>query len=323
MADGWLKTRYSLAGKKIWVAGHRGMVGAALMRRLDDENCVLLHASREELDLRLQADVQGFVQKHRPEIVIVAAAKVGGILANVTFPADFIYDNLMIEAHIIHAAHQAGVEKLLFLGSSCIYPKEAAQPVEEEALLTGALEPTNESYAIAKIAGVKLCQAYRAQHGCDFIAAMPCNLYGPGDLFDEQISHVIPALMMRAHAAKISGAQELGVWGSGKPMREFLYVDDLADALVFLLKNYSGDRPVNVGYGRDISIDALAHKIADMVGFQGRLVFDASKPDGTMRKLIDSTRIRNAGWAPQTGLRAGLQKTYDWFREQDEKRRAA
>ena len=317
MVDGWLEAPYDLSGKRVWVAGHGGMVGAALVVRLRSEDCEILTVSREGLDLRDQAATRAWIVQNKPDVVIIAAAKVGGILANSTYPADFLYDNMMIEANIIHAAHEAGVEKLLFLGSSCIYPKEAAQPIGEDALLTGALEPTNEAYAVAKIAGIKLCQAYREQYGRDFISAMPCNLYGPGDTFDEQGSHVIPALMMKAHAAKEIGADIFEVWGSGTPLREFLYVDDLADGLVFLLKNYSGTMPVNIGVGEDISIRELAVIISETVGFTVRIAFDSSKPDGAHRKLMDSSCIRNAGWTPKTTFQEGLSRTYQWYCEEN------
>lgn len=307
--DGWLNTPYSLSGKKIWIAGARGMVGSALTRRLKSENLL----SDDRIDLRDQAAVRGWVREHRPDVVVLAAAKVGGIKANNDHPAEFLHDNLMIEANVIHAAHEAGVEKLLFLGSSCIYPRMAAQPIREDALLSGPLEPTNEAYAVAKIAGLKLCESYRRQYGRDFISAMPCNLYGPGDKFDAQNSHVIPALIMKAHAAKIAGAKMLEVWGSGKPLREFLYVGDLADALVFLLENYSGATPVNVGSSEEVSIATLAGMIAETVGFKGNLVFDASKPDGTPRKVMDSGRIRKAGWSHSVPLEDGLKRAYEWY----------
>lgn len=312
MVDGWLDQELSLKGKRVWVAGHRGMVGSAVCRRLAGEGCEIL---RDDLDLRRQADVEVWMVEARPDVVILAAAKVGGIGANSEAPANFLYDNLMIEANVIHAAAEAGVEKLLFLGSSCIYPKDAQQPIAEEALLTGALEPTNEAYAVAKIAGVKLCAAYRAQKGCDFIAAMPCNLYGPGDRFDEQGSHVIPAVMMKMHAAKEAGADSVSLWGTGAPLREFLYVDDLADALVFLLQRYSDVRPVNVGSGAEISIADLASKIADVVGYEGRIVFDPAYPDGTPRKIMDCKRIHDHGWSPDTELQDGLRKTYVWYQD--------
>ena len=304
---------YSLRGKRIWVAGHRGMVGQALLRRLGSEGGDLLTADRRDLDLTRQDAVERWMTEVRPQAVFVAAAKVGGILANHSYPADFLYDNLMIEANIIHAARQTGVEKLLFLGSSCIYPKLAPQPIREDSLLTGPLEPTNEWYAIAKIAGVKLCQAYRKQHGCDFISAMPTNLYGPEDNFDLQSSHVIPALMRKAHEAKLRGDGRLVIWGSGTPKREFLYVDDCADALVHLMKVYSAADTVNVGTGEDLTILEIAQLIADVVGFRGEILTDPEKPDGTPRKLLNVDRLRQSGWQPQTATRAGLERTYDWF----------
>ncbi|GIX17756.1 MAG: GDP-L-fucose synthase [Rhodothalassiaceae bacterium] len=307
---------YDLAGKRVFVAGHRGMVGSAIVRRLQRENCELLTVSREELDLRDQQAVHAWFAKMRPHAVFLAAAKVGGILANDTYPADFLYDNLVIAANVIHAAFACGVEKLLFLGSSCIYPKQAPQPIPEDALLTGPLEPTNEWYAIAKIAGIKLCQAYRKQHGADFISAMPCNLYGPGDNFDLEKSHVIPALMRKMHEAKMRREEAVIVWGTGRPLREFLHVDDLADALVFLMRHYSDAPHVNVGAGSDISIAELARLIARVVGFGGRIRFDPSKPDGTPRKLLDVSRITHLGWTPRISLEEGLAQTYAWFRSQ-------
>ena len=314
MAQDWLEVPFDLSGKRVWVAGHRGMVGSALCRRLKSEDC---HILTSDFDLRDQAATRQWIRDNGPEVIMIAAAKVGGILANDTNPADFLYDNLMIEANIIHAAHEASARKLLFLGSSCIYPKEAPQPIKEEALLTGALEPTNEAYAVAKIAGIKLCQAYRKQHGADFISLMPCNLYGPGDTFDEQNSHVIPALMMKAHEVKNSGEKEMIVWGSGQPLREFLHVDDLADAAVFALRNYSSGQPLNAGSGEDISIAALAGMVAEVVGFKGDLVYDTKKPDGTFRKLMDSSRIQNAGWQPRIPLKEGLKQSYAWYLEQN------
>ena len=308
-------TSYSLRGKRIFVAGHRGMVGAAITRRLQSENCEILTAGRDQIDLRQQAAVDQWMKATRPDCVIVAAARVGGILANDTYPADFLYDNLMIEANLIHAAFQNRVEKLLFLGSSCIYPKLAEQPMREDQLLTGPLEPTNEWYAIAKIAGIKLCQAYRKQHGCNFISAMPTNLYGPGDNYDLNSSHVIPALMRKTHDAKISGKPDIEIWGTGAPRREFLYVDDLADALVFLLNNYDGADHVNVGIGDDLTIRELALAIQRAVGYQGGLKFDTSKPDGTPRKLMNVDRLSALGWKAQTSLEDGLVKAYAWFRE--------
>ncbi len=304
---------YSLAGKKIWVTGHRGMVGSALVRRLATERCTVMTTTRDECDLLEQAAVRATMQARRPEVVIIAAAKVGGILANDSFPAEFLYENLMIEANLIQAAYAAGVEKLLFLGSSCIYPKFAPQPISEDALLTGPLEPTNEWYAVAKIAGIKLCQAYRRQYGADFISAMPTNLYGPGDNYDLQSSHVIPALLRKAHEAKAAGAASFEIWGSGTPRREFMHVDDLADAAVFLLQHYSGPVPLNIGCGEDIPIGELAELVARVVGFAGSVTRDATKPDGTPRKLMDSTRLAELGWRPRIGLAEGLADAYRHF----------
>ena len=304
---------FSLHGKSVWVAGHRGMVGSALVRRLQSEACSVLTAGREDADLTRQEEVEGWMNANRPQVVFLAAAKVGGIQANNSYPAQFLYENLMIEANIIHAAFRADVEKLVFLGSTCIYPKLAPQPIPEEALLTGPLEPTNEWYAIAKIAGIKLCQAYRKQYGCDFIAAQPTNLYGPGDNYDLETSHVLPALLRKAHEAKASGAKALTVWGSGNPLREFLHVDDLADAVVFLAKHYSGDGHVNVGSGEEVSIRELAEAICKVVGFDGALEFDASKPDGTPRKLSDVSKLKSLGWNIAQGLEDGLQDTYARF----------
>lgn len=304
---------YSLRGKRAWVAGHRGMVGSALVRSLEREDCEIVIADRGKVDLRRQDQVEAFVADRKPQAVFMAAAKVGGILANDSRPAEFLYDNLMIEAHVTEAAWRNGVEKLLFLGSSCIYPKLAPQPIPEEALLTGPLEPTNEWYAVAKIAGIKLAQAYRRQYGCDFISAMPTNLYGPEDNFDLNSSHVLPALIRKAHDAKVGGAAEMEVWGTGSPLREFLHVDDCADALVFLMQRYSGEAHVNVGSGEDISIADLARLVAEAVGFKGRLAFDTSKPDGTPRKLMDGTRLKEMGWRPQVDLREGLKRVYAWY----------
>jgi GDP-L-fucose synthase len=303
---------YDLAGKRVYVAGHKGMVGSAIVRRLAGEECEILSSDRST-DLREQAAVRGWFAANRPDAVVVAAAKVGGILANDSYPAQFLYDNLMIEANLIEAARQAGVEKLLFLGSSCIYPKFAEQPIVEEALLTGALEPTNEWYAVAKIAGIKLCQAYRREYGCDFISAMPTNLYGPGDNFDLQSSHVLPALIRKAHEARLAGAESIEIWGSGSPRREFLHVDDLADACVMLLKTYSGEGHVNVGSGEDVTILELAETVKDAVGFAGQIVRDTSKPDGTPRKLMSAGKLRAMGWSPSIGLEEGIASTYDWF----------
>ncbi len=305
--------RYHLEGKRVWVAGHRGMVGAALVRRLAAERCAIMTAERRDLDLTSQAAVAQWIEAQRPQAVIVAAAKVGGILANDTYPADFLAQNLAIEQNIIDAAFRSGVEKLLFLGSSCIYPKEAPQPIPESALLTGPLEPTNEWYAIAKIAGIKLCQAYRRQHGCDFISAMPTNLYGPGDNYDLASSHVIPALLRKAHEAKVQGASALTIWGSGTPRREFLHVDDCADALVRILQDYSEDEHINVGSGEDLPIIELARLVCEVVGFGGEIVCDRSKPDGTMRKLMSGAKLKAMGWRPRIGLREGLAGAYEAF----------
>ena len=304
---------YRLCGKRVWVAGHRGLVGSALVRRLAGEAVKLLTVGRESLDLRRQREVEEWMRRERPQAVFVAAAMVGGIQANDSRPASFLYDNLMIEANVVHAAKLAGVEKLLLLGSTCIYPKRAPQPIPEEALLTGPLEPTNQWYAVAKIAGIKLVEAYRRQYGCDFISAQPTNLYGPGDNFDLTTSHVLPALMRKAHEAKAGRAQSVTVWGSGAALREFLHVDDLADALVFLMENYSGGGPVNVGSGIEISIRDLARKIRRVVGFDGDLRFDADKPDGTPRKLADSSKLHAMGWRHRIGLDEGLASTYAWF----------
>jgi len=289
------------------------MVGSALVRRLAREDCEVLVVPRERVDLARQDAVERWVAQARPEIVILAAARVGGILANDSYPADFLYSNLAIETNVIEAARLSGVERLLFLGSSCIYPKFAPQPITEDALLSGALEPTNQWYAIAKIAGIKLVQAYRRQYGLDYISAMPTNLYGQGDNFDLASSHVLPALMRKAHEAKQAGAEALAIWGSGTPRREFLHVDDCADALVHLLKVYSGEEHVNVGSGEDITILELAQAVCEVVGYSGRIVLDPSKPDGTPRKLMSASKLRALGWTPSIGLRDGLERTYAWF----------
>jgi GDP-L-fucose synthase len=301
---------FDLSGKRVWVAGHRGMVGSALTRRLATENCELITAPRDQLDMRRQDQVETWMTAAKPQVVFVAAAKVGGIHANNTMPATFLYENLMIEANIIHTAHKIGVEKLVFLGSTCIYPKMAPQPIPEEALLTGPLEPTNEWYAIAKIAGIKLCQAYRRQYGNDFIAAQPTNLYGPGDNYDLANSHVLPALLRKAHEAKIRGEKNLVVWGSGKPLREFLHVDDLADAVVFLSKNHSGEDHINVGSGEEVSIRQLAELICEVVQYKGELVLDATKPDGTPRKLADVSKLKSMGWNRARTIEVGVRQTY-------------
>ena len=300
--------------EKIFVAGYRGLVGSALMRRLEREGFNNLpKRDRSQLDLGDERTVQSFFAKERPAIVILAAAKVGGIKANNEFPVEFLLDNLRIQNNIIHSAYEIGVRKLLFLGSSCIYPKLAPQPIPETALLGGPLEPTNEAYAIAKIAGIKLCQAYAREYGANFISAMPTNLYGPNDNFDLETSHVLAALLRKAHEAKTRKARELAVWGSGTPHREFLHVDDLASACLFLLEKYDSPEIINVGCGEDISIRELAELICDIVGFEGQLVWDDTKPDGTPRKLLDVTRLQNLGWRPTIPLRDGIAQTYEWF----------
>ncbi len=303
-------------GERIFVAGHRGLVGSAVVRELRRQGYDnLLLRTSAEVDLRQQAAVDALFAAERPAVVILAAAKVGGILANDSYPADFLRDNLQIQTHVIDAAWRHGARKFCFLGSSCIYPRLAPQPIQEDSLLTGPLESTNEWYAIAKIAGLKMCQAYRRQYGFDAISLMPTNLYGPGDNFDPQHSHVLPALIRRFHEAKLRQDAEVVVWGTGTPRREFLYVDDLARAVVQLTREYSDPAPVNVGWGRDITIRELAELIADVVGYRGRIVFDASRPDGTPRKLLDTSRITALGWAPVTGLRDGIAATYAWYRE--------
>lgn len=302
---------------KIYVAGHRGLVGAAIVRTLQARGFAnLVFRTHSELDLGRQADVEAFFEAERPDYVILAAAKVGGILANDSYPADFLYDNLMIEANVIHAAFRSGVQKLLFLGSTCIYPKLAPQPLKEEYLLSGPLEPTNEWYAVAKIAGIKLCQAYRKQHGANFISAMPTNLYGPGDNFDLAKSHVLPALIRKFHDAKLNGESTVTIWGTGAPLREFCHVEDCAEACLHLLEHYDGYEIVNIGWGKDISIKDLALLVKGVVGFEGELVFDTSKPDGTPRKLVDTGRLTAAGWQPRISLEAGVAATYQWFLEQ-------
>ena len=302
---------YALAGKRVWVAGHRGMVGSAIVRRLTSEACAeILTATHAELDLKDPTALQDWMERSRPQVVFLAAAKVGGILANHTFPADFLYDNLMMQANVVEAARRHGVEKLLLLGSSCIYPRLAQQPIPESALLSGPLEPTNEWYAIAKIAGVKLGQAYRRQHGCDFISAMPTNLYGPGDNYDPDTSHVIPALIRKAHVAKRSGADHITLWGTGSPLREFLHADDCADACVFIMQRYSDEEHVNVGSGKDLPILDLARLICEVVGFEGEIRHDLSKPDGTPRKLMSGDKLREMGWTASVSLREGLTRTY-------------
>ena len=317
--------------RKIYIAGHRGMVGGAILRQLQarqdaGEALELVTRTHGELDLTDQAAVRDFMRSEAPDVVILAAAKVGGIMANNTYPAEFIYENLMIECNVIHQAFAAGVQQLLQLGSFCIYPRDAAQPMAEEALLTGPLEPTNEPYAIAKIAGIKLCESYNRQYGVDYRSVMPTNLYGPGDNFHPQNSHVLPALIRRFHEATRDGATEVVIWGSGKPMREFLHVDDMAEASLFVLdlprdayaaQTHPMQSHINVGTGFDISIAALAQMVAEVTGFKGRLVFDTSKPDGTMRKLMDVSRLAKMGWRARIDLKDGLRETYDWFLRQD------
>lgn len=306
-------TFYSLAGKRVFVAGHRGMVGSALVRRLASEHCEIVTADRMHVDLTQQQQTQSWMAQTRPQVVFIAAAKVGGIAANTTYPVDFLYDNLMIEANLIAAAHRVGAERLVFLGSSCVYPKLAPQPIAEDALLAGPLEQTNEWYAIAKIAGIKLVQAYRKQYGDAFISVMPTNLYGPGDNFDLHSSHVLPALIRKAHDAKLRNADKLVIWGSGTPRREFLHVDDCADAIVHLAKAYSGDQPVNIGAGQDITILDLAKLVCDVVGFKGAIERDPTRPDGTPRKLLNSEVLRSLGWQPRRRLREGIADVYAWF----------
>jgi GDP-L-fucose synthase len=299
---------------KIYVAGHKGLVGSAIMRILTKLGYTnLAYKTRSELDLRDQQAVKKFFETERPQYVFLAAAKVGGILANVTYPADFIYDNLVIQTNVIHFSHIYGAEKLLFLGSSCIYPRLAPQPIKEEYLLTGLLESTNEPYAVAKIAGLKMCQSYRSQYGANFISAMPTNLYGPNDNFDSENAHVVPALTRKFHEAKINGIPYVEIWGTGAPKREFLYVDDLADAVIFLMDHYNGATPVNIGVGEDMTVRDLAFLIKDVVNYEGEIKFDSSKPDGTPQKLLEVTKIKALGWRPQTDLREGIVLTYKWF----------
>ncbi len=303
---------YSLRGKRVWVAGHRGMVGSALVRRLAASGCEVLAADRDTLDLTDQRAVLGWMHNTKPQAVFLAAARVGGILANDSYPVDFLRDNLLMETAIFTGAESVGVEKLLFLGSSCIYPKLAAQPIKEEALLTGPLEPTNEWYAIAKIAGIKLAQAYRKQFGCDYISAMPTNLYGPGDNFDPGGSHVLPALIRKVHEAKQAGTP-VEIWGTGSPLREFLFVDDCADACIHLMEHYSGDGHINVGSGKDIAIIDLVHLVMEVIGYSGEVVTDPSKPDGTPRKLMDGSKLAALGWTAKVNLRDGIARSYAAF----------
>lgn len=304
---------FDLNGKSVYVAGHRGMVGGALVRRLAQENVRLLTTERSEIDLINQAQVFDWFARVRPQVVFVAAAKVGGISANDKLRAEFIYENIAIAANVIHAAHVNGAEKLMFLGSSCIYPKFAPQPLREDSILTGLLEPTNEPYAIAKIAGIKMAEAYRSQYGSDFISVMPSNLYGPGDNYHPEYSHVAAALIRRFHEAKVAGSKSVVVWGSGSPRREFLFVDDMADACVHLIKNYSDAKPINIGTGSDITIADLAHIIAGIVAYQGDIVFDPTRPDGTPRKLLDVSRLSSLGWRPRIPLETGMRRAYEAY----------
>lgn len=304
---------YSLTGKRVFVAGHRGMVGSAIMRRLESEDCEILTVPRGIVDLRHPIEVERWMDARRPQAIFLAAARVGGIHANDARPAEFLYDNLMIEANVIEMARQFDVEKLLFLGSSCIYPKMAPQPLEERHLLSGPLEPTNQWYAVAKIAGIKLVEAYRRQYGCDFISAMPTNLYGPGDNFDPMSSHVLPALIVKAHRAKTEKAAALELWGTGTAKREFLHADDMADAAVHLMKSYSDDAHINVGAGSDLAIADLAGLVCDIVGYQGALLCDPTKPDGTPRKLLDVSRMTELGWKARIPLEEGIAEAYRWY----------
>lgn len=309
---------YSLKGKRVWVAGHKGMVGSALVRRLETEECAdIITIDRSELDLINQNDVENWLIENKPDVVVIAAAKVGGIMANATYPAEFLHQNLVIASNVIHSAYLAGVEKLLFLGSSCIYPKYADQPIKESSLLTGSLESTNEWYAIAKIAGIKLCEAYRRQYGCDFISAMPTNLYGPGDNYHLTNSHVIPALIRKAHMAKLNESESMEIWGSGIARREFMHADDCADALVFILKHISDFEHVNIGSGKDITIENLATTVMDVVGYDGALTKDLDKPDGTPRKIMDNTKLSQLGWRPSISLLDGLKDAYKSFLDEE------
>jgi GDP-L-fucose synthase len=314
---------YDLQGKRVWVAGHKGMAGSAIVRRLASEGCEVLTVDRSQVDLNRQAEVEAWMAQAKPQAVFVAAAKVGGILANMTLPAQFLYENLILEANIIHSAWKVGVEKLLFLGSSCIYPRGAPQPMVEEALLTGPLEPTNEWYAVAKIAGIKLCQAYRKQYGCDFISAMPTNLYGAGDNYDLQQGHVAAALQAKVHRAKVTNAPSVELWGSGAPRREFLFVDDMADGLVYIMKHYSDAPHLNIGTGVDITIRELAEVIAKVAGYRGEFVYDRSKPDGMPRKVMDVTKLTALGWKAATSLEEGFRRAYAWYVENAYPRMAA
>jgi GDP-L-fucose synthase len=307
------KYSFCLDKKKIWIAGETGMVGQAVIRQLANENVHILSASHSELDLTNQVQTYDWIDTHKPDVIVMAAGKVGGIGANNNAPADFLFDNLSMAQNVIHGAFKAKVEKLLYLGSSCIYPKFAEQPIKEEALLTGELEPTNEAYALAKITGLKLCEFYRKQYGCDYISAMPTNLYGIHDHFDEEKSHVIPALILKIYQAKIENKDNVTLWGTGTPLREFLYVDDLAQALIHLIKNYSDGIPINIGGGEEVSIHDLAYMIAGVVGYAGKVIFDPTCPDGAPRKILDSGKVNNLGWSAETPLDKGLERIYQWF----------
>ena len=311
-----MAAQFDISGKRIFVAGHQGLVGKAIVRRLGGEGVQIITAPRADLDLRDGTATKDFLSQAAPDCVIVAAAVVGGILANATYPVDFLNDNLLIESNLINGSHECGIDRLLFLGSSCIYPRAAPQPMHEDALLTGPLEPTNQWYAIAKIAGIMLCQAYRQQYGRSYISAMPTNLYGPGDNFDVNNSHVIPALMRKVDAAAQGHLSSVEIWGTGSPLREFMHVDDLADALVFLLKAYDEAAHINVGSGEEVTIAELASMLADAIGYRGEFVFDSSKPDGPPRKALDCTRLADLGWTPKYDLRSGLKQTYDWYRNE-------
>lgn len=304
-----------MSKRRIWVAGHKGMVGSAIVRQLKEAGDDVLTVDRSIVDLRNQLPIELWLKQNRPDIIIFAAAKVGGILANESFPADFIYDNLAIETNIIHSAHLADINRLVFLGSSCIYPKFAPQPIKEEALLTGLLEPTNEWYAIAKIAGIKMCQAYKKQYGRRYISVMPCNLYGPNDNYNLETSHVVPALIRKFHEAKVQHREDVTIWGSGSPLREFLHVDDMARGVLFCMEHFDGYEHINCGSGSEISIAELAQTIKSVVGYDGKLVFDASKPDGTPRKIMDSNKLLSMGWQPEISLIDGLAMSYAWFKE--------
>lgn len=307
------RREYPLEGKRVWVAGHRGMVGSAIVRQLAQIDCEIITVDRCDLDLTRQSDTEAWMATTRPQAVFVAAARVGGIHANASNPVPFLYENLMIEANVIHAAHGVGVEKLLFLGSSCVYPREAPQPIPESALLSSRPEPTSEWYAVAKIAGIKLCQAYRQQHGDNFISVMPTNLYGPGDNFHLDNGHVPAALLRRFHEAKLAEMPEVVVWGTGTPRREFMHVDDAAQACVFVMEHYSGETQINIGTGEDISIEEFAERIRQVVNYRGRIVFDTSRPDGTPRKVMDVSMLHRLGWSASTPLQAGLERYYEWF----------